>query len=128
MASNPESEQLNICMHTLSEYLPILQNFKPPSLTLDNLWIFTQTKGRIWMCYWCKQFTLFIFQSCSMHCLISLHVLEDCDVLPLRSYCLPHNAICSYQNDYIILSLPKHLPSPSRENLESQDLEEVYNI
>lgn len=35
-----------------------------------------------------------------------LHVLEDYDVLPLRPYFHPHNAICSYQNDYITFSLP----------------------
>lgn len=62
-----------------------------------------------------------------MHWLIALHVLEDNDVLPLRSRSLPHTAICSCQNDYIILSLPKHIPSPSHENPECQDLEEVYN-
>lgn len=60
MAYNPACHQLNICMHTFSEYLPTLQNLKSPSLFLENLWIFTQTKGQFWMCYCCKQFTLFI--------------------------------------------------------------------
>lgn len=60
MANNPECEQLNIYMHTLNQYLPTPQNLTSPSLTLDNRWIVTQTKGQIWMRYRCKQFTLFI--------------------------------------------------------------------
>ena len=71
MAYNPECEPLNTYMHTSREYLHTLQDLTSLSLTPHNLWIFTQTKGQIWMCCCCKQFTRFIFQSCSRHCLIT---------------------------------------------------------
>lgn len=111
MAYSTEREQSNICMPTLSEYLPTFQNFKSPFLILDNLCVDIRT----------EQMTdldvLLLPAVHTVHSLVllnvlpdHLHVLEDCDVLPLRLYFLLHNAICSYQNYYITFSLSSTFP------------------
>lgn len=111
MAYNSECQQLDICMLTLSEYFYTPHNFKCPSLSLENLWIFIQRKR--------TDLAVLLLQA--VH---SVHLLVLLKTLPQHL----EQSNDSYQNYYIILSQHKHLPSHSHENLESHDLEELYII
>lgn len=112
MAYNPEWEQLNTCMHTLSEDLSTLQNLKCPSLTQHSLWG-PKTYLDVLLLQG-SHYSLFSLAECT--------VLSPCMGVMYSAWghtVSLHNAICFHQNDRIIF-LPKHLPSPSHENREFQ--------
>ena len=85
--------------------------------------IFTQTPDNIHTDHRIYVDVLLLQTMHTIHYLVLSNALPNCLVYskrpwftmihPLQLRCLSHNIICSYQNKYMIFSLPKSLSSPS---------------